>query len=148
MIEPITIVRIDSRLIHIIGVREWGMPGMCVPGKMWRSEEKGTISCMVPHATDPSKVTIETLPLAVTPPDSISVMPDHWRAALWEYCQAWPSSGACYGPFLAITEKERCDFIRKQAAELVKSDNIGCRSIADGIGMLAAYGYQLVKGDV
>lgn len=89
---------------------------------------------------------IETLPLVVIPAGEMSQMPDSWRAALWDYAQAWPHSGMCYGPFLALTKAQRCDFVRKMAAELVKSDNIGCCSIADGVGMFAAYGYEL-SGD-
>lgn len=140
-------VRIDERLIHRIGVREWGLPSICMPGKIWRSEDHGTITCMVAHE-DPSKVKIETLPLLTIPAgESMSEMPDHWRAALWEYVQAWPHSGMCYGPFLALSEAQRCDFIRKMAEKLVKSDNIGCRSIANDIGEFAAYGYELSEND-
>ena len=90
-------------------------------------------------------VSIETLPLVVLPAGEMSQMPDSWRAALWEYVQAWPDSGAGYGPFLAITEEQRCDFIRKWAKTLAESDNIGCRSIANSIGEFAAYGYELVS---
>lgn len=136
-------VQIDERLIRRIGVREWGLPSMCVPGQIWRSEKNGTITCMV-ASKDPARVKIETLPLLqVAAGESMSVMPDHWRAALWEYVQKWPHSGMRYGPLLAITEQQRCDFIRKMAAELVNSDNIGCCSIADGIGEFAAYDYEL-----
>lgn len=115
---------------------------MCIPGKMWRSEKNGTITCMVP-SDDPTRVKIETFPLIRIPPGEFSEMPDHWRAALWEYVQAWPASGHGYGPFLAITEEQRCDFIRNWAKELAMSDNIGCCSIANAIGEFAAYGYQL-----
>lgn len=136
-------VRIDERLIHRIGIREWGMPSICMPGKMWRSEENNTISCMVPHE-DPTKVKIETLPLIVSPAGSeMSQMPVSWRAALWEYVQAWPDSGAGYGPFLVLTEEQRCDFIRVWAKKLAESDNIGCCAIANDIGQFAAYGYEL-----
>ena len=134
-------VRVDERLLHHIGVREWGMPTGWFVGKLWRSEEKKTITCIIPAGENSGKT--ETLPLEVVPPGHSQWMPDHWRAALWEYVQQWPSSGCYCGPFLAISEAQRCDFIRKMAADLVKSDNIGCRSIADGIGMLAAYGYEL-----
>ena len=135
-------VRIDERLLHRIGVREWGMPSICMPGKMWRSEKHGTISCMTPHE-DASKVKIETLPLVVIPAGEMSQMPDSWRDALWEYVQAWPDSGHGYGPFLSITEEQRCDFIRNWAKKLAESDNIGCCSIANAIGEFAAYGYEL-----
>lgn len=136
-------VKIDASLIHRIGVREWGLPSLCMPGKIWRSKEHGTITCMVPHE-DKSKVKIETLPLIVTEGNwEPSWMPDHWRAALWEYVQAWPASGCELGPFLAISEEQRCDFIRKMAVELVKSDNIGCRHIAHNIGQFAALEYPL-----
>ena len=139
-------VRIDERLIGQIGVREWGMSSICMPGKMWRSEKHGTISCMAPHE-DASKVKIETLPLVVIPAGEMSQMPDSWRAALWEYVQAWPDSGHGYGPFLSITEEQRCDFIRNWAKKLVASDNIGCCSIANAIGEFAAYGYELSEND-
>lgn len=138
MKEP-TPVRIDERLIGRIGVREWGLPSMCIPGKIWRSEKNGTVTCMTAKGTD--RVNIETLPLVVVGAGESQWMPDGWRVALWEYVQAWPHSGCGYGPFLAITEEQRCDLIRKMAAELVKSDNIGCCSIANCIGELAAYGY-------
>jgi len=141
--QPIT-VKIENRLIHRIGIREWGMPSLCVPGKIWRSEKNGTISCMVPHQ-DPSKVAIETHPLVITTDGFASWIPDHWRAALWEYCQAWPSSGMEYGPFLALTEEQRCDFLRARAKQLVASDNIGCRHIAHDIGMFAALDYQIIE---
>ena len=135
-------VRIDERLLHRIGVREWGMPSICMPGKMWRSEKHGTISCMTPHE-DANKVKIETLPLEVIPAgESMSEMPDHWRAALWEYVQAWPDSGHGYGPLLSITEEQRCDFIRNWAKKLSDSTSGVC-SIANAIGEFAAYGYEL-----
>lgn len=138
-------VRIEERLLRRIGIREWGMPSMCMPGKIWRSEDNGTISCMVPHE-EPTKVKIETRPLTIlTDGFKASWMPDHWRAALWEYVQAWPSSGCGLGPFLALTEAQRCDFIRKRAEELVKSDNIGCRHIAHDIGQFAALEYEIIE---
>lgn len=116
---------------------------MCIPGKIWRSEKNGTITCMVANE-DPSKVKIETLPLEVIPAgESMSEMPNHWRVALWEYVQAWPDSGHGLGPLLAITEEQRCDFIRNWAKKLAVSDNIGCCSIANAIGEFAAYGYEL-----
>ncbi len=142
--KEITPVRIEDRLLHRIGVREWGFPSLCIPGQIWRSEAHGTITCMVPHK-DPSKVGIETLPMIVTTDGRALWMPDHWRSALWEYVQAWPSSGCGLGPFLALTEAQRCDFIRKRAAELVKSDNIGCRHIAHDIGQFAALEYEIVE---
>lgn len=136
-------VRVDSRLVHRIAVREWGLPSTRCPGKMWRSEDHGTISCMLAHPDNPMIVRIETRPLEIVDPGGSQWMPDDWRAALWEYCQAWPSSGCEYGPFLALTEERRCDFIRKMAEELVASDNIGCRLIAHDVGMFAAIDYEL-----
>lgn len=145
MNEPIQpyAVRIDARLIHRIGVREWGLPSMCVPGKIWQSEVNGTISCMTAKGAD--RVNIETLPLQIVEPGESQYMPDTWRAALWEYVQEWPASGCCYGPFLALTEEQRCDFIRTMAKELVASGNIGCRSIAHQIGEFAAIEYELAE---
>lgn len=138
-----TPVRIDQRLIGRISVREWGMPSMCIPGKIWRSDINGTITCMTAKGAD--RVNIETRPLIVVPPGEKQWMPDTWRAALWEYTQAWPHSGMAYGPWLAISEEQRCDFIRKMAEQLVKSDNIGCRHIANDIGEFAAHGYEIVE---
>lgn len=140
-------VRIDERLIGRIGVREWGLPSLSMPGKMWRSVVHGTISCMVPPATDPKLVSIEMLPLVIVNPGEQQWMPDLWRDSLWEYLQAWFYSGCGYGPFLAITEEQRCDMIRKMAQELVKSDNIGCCSIANAIGEFSAYGYESIHSN-
>ena len=92
---------------------------------------------------NPNGVAIQTLPLTVVEAGGEQWMPDSWRAALWEYVQAWPWSGSGYGPFLALTEGQRCNFIRELAEELVKSDNIGCRAIAHDIGQFAAYDYEL-----
>lgn len=137
-------VKIDERLIDVISVREFGLPSLCVPGKMWRSEDKGTISCMT--ASDiATRVNIETLPLLVVEAGEDQWMPLKWQEALWEYVQAWPASGCEYGPFLNLTEEQRCDFIRKLAKTLVASDNIGCCLIAHGIGQLAAVTYQPIK---
>lgn len=141
--QPIEPVKIEERLIGRIGVREWGLPSLCIPGKIWRSQENGTISCMTPK--DESRVNIETRPLIVVGAGEKQWMPDSWRASLWEYVQAWPSSGCGYGPFLAISEEERCDFIRKLAKDLVASDNIGCRHIAHDIGQMASLDYELVS---
>lgn len=134
-------VRIDERLIGRIGVREWGYPTLRIPGQIWRSKEHGTITCLVDAGDD--KLSIQTRALEVVPPGAEQQMPDEWRAALWEYVQAWPSSGSGYGPFLAITEAERCDFIRARARELVESDNIGCRLIAHDIGEIASIDYEV-----
>lgn len=141
--EPPQQVRIDERLIGRIGVREWGLPSICMPGKMWRSEKHGTITCITPKNKD--HVNIETLPLVVIPAGEMSQMPDSWRASLWIYVQEWFHSGCGYGPFLAITDEQRCDMIRKVAKELVASDNIGCSLIANSIGEFAAHGYELPK---
>lgn len=143
MTEPIAKepVKIDERLIHRIGVREWGLPSMCIPGKIWRSEKHGTISCMLAKGAD--MVTTETLPLVIVEAGETQWMPDAWRSALWEYVQAWPSCGCEYGPFLALTEEQRCDFIRLRAKELADSDNIGCCLIAHSIGQFAAVDYEL-----
>lgn len=136
-------VKIDERLISRIGVREWGLPSLVVPGQIWRSEKTNTITCMV--AIDAVNVSIRTLPLEIISPGELSVMPNEWRAAIWEYVRTYPHSGCGYGPFLAITNKERCDFIRTIAKTLVESDDIGCRSIANSIGQFAAWGYELVN---
>jgi hypothetical protein len=136
-------VKIEKRLIQRIGVREWGLPSLAMPGKIWRSEISSTITCMVSHGLD--CVAIETRPLEIIETGALSVLPDTWRAALWEYVKAWPNSGCCYGPFLAISEKERCDFIRSMASTLASSDDIGCRSIANNIGEFAAWGFELVS---
>lgn len=139
------VVKIEMRLLDRIGVREWGLPSLCIPGKIWRSEKTATISCMVANK-DPKMVTIETLALTIlTDGLEMSWMPDHWRAALWDYCQAWPDSGMTYGPFLSLTEQQRCDFIRQHAKRLVDSDNIGCRSIAHNVGLFAAYDFQIAE---
>lgn len=135
--KPVTV---DQRLVHRIGVREWGMPSLVMPGKMWRSEEHGTISCMV--ASGPDHVRTETRPLEIVAPGEHQWMPDEWRAALWEYVQAWPSSGMELGPFLAITEQERCDFIRAQAGRLLEADNIGLRLVAHDIGAFASVEFE------
>jgi hypothetical protein len=137
-------VKIEERLISRIGVREWGLPTLVVPGQIWRSEKTKTITCMV--ANGAVNVSIRTLPLKIIPPGELSVMPDEWRAALWEYVKAYPYSGCGYGPFLAITKAERCAFIRELAKKLVESDDVACRSIADDVGKFAAFGYELVEG--
>lgn len=136
-------VKIEERLLHRIGVREWGWPTLIMPGKVWRSEKHSTITCLVDAGEN--TVRAETRNLEVLEAGEKSVMPIEWRRAMWEYVQAHPSSGCGLGPFLAITKEERCDFIRKLAAELVTADDIGCRSIANDIGEFAAYGYELVN---
>lgn len=136
-----SLVRIDSRLIHRIGVREWGLPSLCIPGQMWRSEKNGTISCMTAKGTD--RVNIETRPLVIVEPGEKQWMPDGWRHALWSYTSAWPGSGCKYGPFLALTEQERCDTIRRLAAQLATADNIACRMLAHDLGEFAACEYEL-----
>lgn len=136
-------VQIEERLIHRIGVREWGLPSLCVPGQIWRSEQHQTISCMVPHATDATMVTTETLPLEVIGIGELSIMPDHWRDALWEYAQEYPHSGCCFGPFLRITRDERNALIRKMAEGL--KDDIGCHMIAHSMGQLASVEFETVE---
>lgn len=136
-------VKIDERLISRIGVREWGLPSLVMPGKIWRSEHHGTISCMV--ASGKNTVRTETRKLQVIPAGESQWMPLEWREALWEYVQAFPHSGCGLGPFLAISTIARCDFIRKMAKQLAESDNTGCRPIANSIGEFAAWGYELVS---
>ncbi len=136
-------VKIESRLIDRIGVREWGLPSVVMPGQIWRSETNGTISCMTPK--NDNKVKIETRKLEIIPIGVMSWMPDHWRDSLWEYVQQWPGSGCKYGPFLAINKTERNRFLRILGEKLVKSDEIGCRHIANNIGEFAAFGFELVS---
>lgn len=133
-------VRVDRRLVHRIGVREWGYPTLRIPGQIWRSPERGTVTCLVDAGED--RISIQTRALEIVEPGHDQWMPDAWRAALWDYCQTWPSSGMEYGPFLDITEAERCDFIRARARLLVESDDIGCRSIAHDIGQFASFDYE------
>lgn len=135
-------VKIDTRLVGAIGIREWGMPGLCVPGKLWRSENHGTVTCML-AGPDPNRVKIDTRPMEIVEAGEDQWMPDEWRVALWSYAQEWPESGSAYGPWLAITEAERNAFLRKLGARLVGADEIGCRMIANMIGELAAWGYRL-----
>jgi CO dehydrogenase/acetyl-CoA synthase delta subunit len=114
-----------------------------MPGKIWRSEHNGTISCMV--SSGKNTVRTETRRLQVVPAGEKQWMPMEWRNALWEYVRAFPHSGCGLGPFLAITRKERCDFIRKMAAQLAESDNTGCLPIANSVGEFAAWGYELAE---
>lgn len=140
------VVKIEERLIGRIGVREWGLPTLRTPGKIWRSKRHKTVSCMVPSA-DPDKVSIETARLEVLPIGELTQMPLHWVQSLWEYVQAWPDSGAGLGPFLAITQAERAAFIRQQARRLETADDFVVASIAHQIGQLAAYEYEVVEPD-
>ncbi len=136
-------VRIDERLLNRFGVREWGLPSLIMPGKIWRSEKDSTISCMIGDGDD--HVRTETRKLEVVPAGESQWMPLEWRNALWEYVQAFPHSGCSLGPFLAITEAQRCHFIRAMAAKLAESDDTGCRSIANDVGEFAAWGYERVE---
>ena len=136
-------VKIESRLLRRIGIREWGLPSMVMPGQIWRSQENQTISCMTP--LDDLNVKIESRKLEVLNVGEMSWLPDHWRYALWEYVQRWPDSGCKYGPFLAINEIERNQFLRNLGKRLVDSDEIGCRSIANSIGEFAAWGFEIVS---
>lgn len=138
-------VQIEERLIHRIGVREWGLPTARIPGQIWRSERDSTITCMLEHSGEGEsvRIRIETLPLEVIPMGELSIMPDEWRAALWEYVKAWPYSGSGLGPFLKITEGERNAMIRKLALGL--DNDIGCRSIAGAIGKFAAVDFDTVE---
>lgn len=140
-------VRLDERLVGFIGVREWGLPSLCMPGKIFRSAKNETISCMVSRPeTNFRFVRIETLSLKVVKAGEKQWLPKHWMDAIWTYVQAYPMSGYHLGPLLNITEKERCDFIRKLARDLlVDSDNIGCQLIANAIGGIAAYGWEPIQ---
>lgn len=62
-------VQIEERLIHRIGVREWGLPTARIPGQIWRSERDSTITCMLEHSGEGEsvRIRIETLPLEVIP---------------------------------------------------------------------------------
>lgn len=136
-------VRIEPRLLPRISVREFGLPSLVMPGKIWRSEQHGTITCMV--VKDADNVSIETRPLEVIGVGEMSWMPDSWRAALWEYVRQWPSSGCQYGPFLAISETERNQFLRDLGRKLLESDDIGCRLIAHDIGLFASVEFEVVS---
>ena len=136
-------VKIEQRLLKRIGVREWGLPTLVMPGKIWRSENCGTVSCML--ANGPNMVRTETLPIEVIRVGELSVMPLAWREAIWEYVQAWPSSGCGLGPFLAISEEERCSFVRMLGEKLVSADDIAALSIAHDIGQFASYEYETVE---
>lgn len=136
-------VKIEERLLDRIGVREWGLPTLITPGKVWRSEKEVTMTCTVPSLDDPeNKCSFETLPLVVIGVGELSILPDHWRDAMWEYVQKWPMSGFGLGPFLRISMDERNAFIRKMVPRL--NDDIGCRHVAHAIGHFAAMEYELL----
>ena len=136
------VVRIEERLIGQIGVREWGLPSLRMPGQIWRSEESSRVFCMLAKEDEPKMLRIDSLPLEIVGIGEPNWIPEAWSAALREYAQAWPSSGCGYGPFLRLTEDERNSFLRKLGQNLLDSDRIGCQSIADGIGKFAAFGYE------
>lgn len=135
-------VQIEERLIERIGIREWGLPTLVVPGQIWRSEKNQTITCMV-ASPEPGRVALETLPLEIIGIGELSIMPDHWRDALWIYVQACPHSGSGLAPFIRITETERNSLIRKMAEGL--KDDIGCRHIAKCMGELASVEFETVE---
>lgn len=134
-------VSIEERLVPRIGVREWGLPTLVMPGQIWRSERYQTVSCMV-SCEDPEKVQVETRPLVVLPIGELSWLPDHWRSAMWEYVQAWPHSGCGLGPLLAISREERHALLRKLAHDLLATDEIGAETIGHSIGLLAAIDFE------
>lgn len=134
-------VSIDERLVSRIGVREWGLPTMAMPGQVWRSEKHQTMSCMV-ACEDPAIVQVETRPLVVLAVGELSWIPDHWRAAMWEYVQAWPHSGCGLGPLLAISREERHALLRRLANDLLATDEIGSVGIANSLGLLAAVDFE------
>ena len=137
-------VSIDERLVKRIGVREWGLPTLVVPGQIWRSEKRRTVSCIV-ASNDPGKVEIETRPLVVLPIGEFSWLPDHWRLALWQYVQSWPHSGCGLGPLLAISRAERHAMLRRLASDLLATDEIGSVGIANSLGLLAAVDFELLE---
>ena len=134
-------VSIDERLVSRIGVREWGLPTLVVPGQIWQSERRGTVSCMV-RSDEFGKVRIETRPLVVLPVGELSWLPDHWRSALWEYVQSWPQSGCGLGPLLAISREQRHALLRRLASDLLATDEIGSVVIANSLGLLAAVEFE------
>jgi len=132
-------VRIDWRLVERIGVREWGLPTLRMPGKVWRSREHHTLSCMLPNGRE--KLKIETRPYAAVMPEKGDRlwMPMTWRRAMWQYVKAHPFSGSQLGPFLSVDDAKRNALLRKLGEQLAKADDIGARSIAHHIGEIAAY---------
>jgi hypothetical protein len=92
---------------------------------------------------DNVRIRMETLPLEVIPMGDLSIMPDEWRDALWFYVSTFPHSGAGLGPFLRIADGDRIALIRSLAEGL--KDDIGCMSIANCIGQLAAVEFELVE---
>ena len=137
---------IESRIVDRISVREWGLPLLQVPGKIWRSENNCTVTCMVETDTV-NVVRLETLPLQVMAIGELSQIPNHWRESIWGYVKAYPASAYGLAPLLDITTEQRCDFVRQQAERLVASDNIGCLSIAHMIGQLASVGFEFPSGE-
>lgn len=137
-------VSIDERLVERIGVREWGLPTMVMPGQVWRSENHQTMSCMV-ACEDSAMVRVETRPLVVLPAGELSWLPGHWRSAMWEYVQAWPHSGCGLGPLLAISREQRHALLRRLASDLLATDEIGSMGIANSLGLLAAVDFELLE---
>jgi len=138
-------VSIDERLVSRIGVREWGLPTMAMPGQVWRSEWHQTMSCMV-ACEDNAMVRVETRPLVVLPVGELSWLPDHWRSAMWEYVQAWPHSGCGLGPLLAVSRGDRHALLRRLASDLLATDEIGALVIANSLGLLAAVDFERPEG--
>ncbi len=134
-------VSIERRLLDRIDVREWGLPTLLVPGKIWRSEVHKTISCMVPEGADHAR--IETRQMHIVEDGVPSDLPDHWRDAMWEYVQAYPSCGCALGPFLRISEECRSEFVKQIAHRLMACHNaVSCLLLARDIGLLAAIEFE------
>ena len=74
-------VKLTSRNLHRLNVREWGLPTGCYIGRMWRSEQARTATCLLPIPGDPAHLRTETRAVLIVDHHEEQWMPATWKAA-------------------------------------------------------------------
>lgn len=85
-------VCLTPRTISSIGIREWGLPTLLMPGKVWRSELRGTITITAPAPH--GHVRLITRPLRAVKCLVGEWMPSPWYRWMARYLRKWPASAS------------------------------------------------------
>ena len=85
-------IRLTTRNLHQLGVREWGLPTGCYIGKMWRSERHRVAVCLLPIPKDTSRLSGESRRIYIVEHADEQWIPVTWRRAIATYKRQWPDS--------------------------------------------------------
>lgn len=84
-------VYLTAANLQHINVREWGLPTGVFIGKVWRSERRRIVVCILPVGRS-TAVNLDTRPVLIVDRPEHQWIPASWRSAMARYRADWLNS--------------------------------------------------------